>query len=77
MGDAHLPRPALCRRLDGIPQRSLALICGPAGFGKTTLVAEWAGTCALPVAWLSLDAADADLARLLRHFLAARLRLDF
>jgi LuxR family maltose regulon positive regulatory protein len=41
----------------------LTLISAPAGFGKTTLVQAWHNTPAgrsVPVAWLSLDAADND-----------------
>jgi len=43
------------------PQRKLTLICAPAGFGKTTLLAEW--VAAVPtklVAWVSLDPSDND-----------------
>jgi len=38
----------------------LALISAPAGFGKTTLVSEWAALSGHPVAWISLDEGDAD-----------------
>ena len=43
----------------------LTLVYGPAGSGKTMLVAQWRASCAdeLPVAWLSLDAGDNDPAR--------------
>jgi LuxR family maltose regulon positive regulatory protein len=41
------------------------LVYGPAGSGKTMLVAQWRASARaeLPVAWLSLDAADNDPAR--------------
>ncbi len=39
------------------------LISAPAGFGKTTLAAEWLQARELPAAWLSLDEDDNDLAR--------------
>ncbi|MFO7167086.1 MAG: transcriptional regulator [Chloroflexota bacterium] len=32
----------------------------PAGWGKTTALAQWAARSALPVAWYTLDAADRD-----------------
>jgi LuxR family transcriptional regulator, maltose regulon positive regulatory protein len=43
----------------------------PAGFGKTTLLAEWARSGPRPVAWLSLDEGDNDPARFWRHVAAA------
>jgi LuxR family maltose regulon positive regulatory protein len=39
------------------------LISAPAGFGKTTLAAEWLQARDLPAAWLSLDQDDNDPAR--------------
>jgi LuxR family maltose regulon positive regulatory protein len=43
----------------------LTLVYGPAGAGKTMLVAQWAGSAQAerPVAWLSLDPDDNDPAR--------------
>jgi hypothetical protein len=43
----------------------------PTGFGKTTLLADWATSASCPVAWLSLDEADNDPARSWRHVVAA------
>lgn len=41
--------------------RKLALVSAPAGFGKTTLLAEWvAAEPTRPVAWVSLDQSDND-----------------
>ncbi|MEM9163752.1 MAG: hypothetical protein AAGC54_11880 [Cyanobacteria bacterium P01_F01_bin.4] len=50
------------RLIDRIhPQRKLTLVCAPAGFGKTTLLAEWvAAVPTRPVAWVSLDQSDND-----------------
>ncbi len=45
-------------------------ISGPAGFGKSTLVATYLEARALPTAWLQLDAGDAD-ASTFAHFLGA------
>ena len=75
----HMPRlrPGLVRRprllaslTEGMA-RELVLVCTPAGFGKTTLLADWARADRRPVAWLSLDAADNDPARFWRHVAAA------
>jgi LuxR family maltose regulon positive regulatory protein len=62
-----IQRPRLLERLDAGMHRKLTLIAAPAGFGKTTLVSEWVAGCAKPVAWLSLDEGDRDLARLLTY----------
>lgn len=50
------------RLIDRIhPQRKLTLVSAPAGFGKTTLLAEWAAAVPTrPVAWVSLDQSDND-----------------
>ena len=55
-------RDRLLGRLEDGASKRLTLVSAPAGFGKTTLVASW---LARPendraVAWLSLDAGDAD-----------------
>jgi LuxR family maltose regulon positive regulatory protein len=66
-----VPRPRLLERLAEGMDRKLVLVCTPAGFGKTTLLAEWARRSQRPVAWLSLDAGDNDPARFWRHVAAA------
>ncbi|MGH3123076.1 MAG: hypothetical protein ACRDND_18900, partial [Streptosporangiaceae bacterium] len=66
-----LPRPRLAERLDEATRRGLVLVCAPAGYGKTSLLANWARHCQQPVAWLSLDASDNDPARFWRHAVAA------
>ena len=66
-----VPRPRLVARLNEGLHRKLTLISAPAGFGKTTLVSEWVAGCERPVAWLSLDEGDNDLARFLAYLVAA------
>jgi LuxR family transcriptional regulator, maltose regulon positive regulatory protein len=54
-------RPSLIERLERGATSRLTLVSAPAGFGKTTVLAEWlAATRAngRAVAWLSLDAGD-------------------
>src|SRR5215208_760295 len=72
-----VPRTHLVERLnEGLSSTpGVTLISAPAGFGKTTLVSEWTSSCKRPVAWLSLDEGDNDLARFLFYFVAALQRL--
>ncbi len=64
-------RPRLIDRLDESLQSKLTLISAPAGFGKTTLVSEWAAISGHPIAWLSLDEGDNDPTRFLTYLVAA------
>jgi LuxR family maltose regulon positive regulatory protein len=64
-------RPRLLERLAGGMACELVLVCTPAGFGKTTLLGDWARRGQRPVAWLSLDPGDNDSARFWRHVTAA------
>jgi LuxR family maltose regulon positive regulatory protein len=64
-------RPHLTTCLDEGQQRQLTLISAPAGFGKTTLVSEWIAGSGRPVAWLSLDSEDNDLARFLIYLVSS------
>ena len=66
-----LARPRLTDGLDEGLARGLLLVCAPAGFGKTALLAGWARQGRGPVAWLSLDQGDNDPARFWRHVIAA------
>ena len=66
-----VPRPRLAERLDEGMALGLMLVCAPAGYGKTVLLADWARRGQQPVAWLSLDAGDNDPARFWRHGVAA------
>jgi LuxR family transcriptional regulator, maltose regulon positive regulatory protein len=49
----------------------LTLVSAPAGFGKTTLLGEWALQSRLPMAWVSLDEGDNDLVRFLTYVVSA------
>ncbi len=70
-------RPRLSERLSHVTASKLILVSAPAGFGKTTLLAEWlAARSAAPtderqVAWLSLDPRDNDPAVFWPYFVAA------
>ena len=66
-----VPRPRLADQLDEGLGRGLVLVCAPAGYGKTVLLADWAQRGPQRAAWLSLDAGDNDPARFWRHAIAA------
>lgn len=66
-------RPRLIERLnEGFRSgNKLTLVSAPAGYGKTSLVAEWLRQKDQPFAWLTLDEADNDPARFFVYLLAA------
>jgi LuxR family transcriptional regulator, maltose regulon positive regulatory protein len=64
-------RPRLIERLQEGLGYDLVLVSAPAGFGKTTLVSEWAREDRLHVriCWLSLDEADSDPVRFFEYLI--------
>ena len=66
-----VPRPRLAGLLDEGLATGLVLVCAPAGYGKTVLLADWARRGGQRAGWLSLDAGDNDPARFWRHAVAA------
>ena len=66
-----VPRPRLTSLLGKITEHALTLVCAPAGYGKTTLLSEWAATCSLPIGWVSLDNSENDLSRFWSYLIAA------
>ena len=58
-----MARPRLSERLSRGAESALTLVSAPAGFGKSTLLAEWSAAAradARAAAWLSLDRRDND-----------------
>ena len=67
-------RPRLLDRLRRGTESRLTLVSAPAGFGKTTLLAEWLGGKEEDhrrIAWFSLDAADSDPASFWTYVVSA------
>lgn len=58
-GDAVL-RPRLIELLQANLDQPLILLTAPAGYGKTTLLAQFTAAAPLPVGWYQLDAGDND-----------------
>jgi LuxR family maltose regulon positive regulatory protein len=69
-------RPRLIQRLNAHLDRKLTLISAPAGFGKTTLLSEWAASMDRPVAWVSLDKGDEELTRFWSYLITALQRMQ-
>ena len=66
-----LSRPRLLGLLDDLLEYRLALVTAPAGYGKTTLLVDFAERAAYPVCWLSLDPLDRNPLRLVSYLTAA------
>src|ERR671917_32883 len=66
-----VPRPRLYEQLDEGARHELTVVSAPAGFGKTTLLADWSRRSELPVAWVSLDERDDDPVRFFLYLVAA------
>ena len=63
-------RPRLVEQLNQALSKPLTHVCAPAGYGKTTLIAEWLSSevgGAVRVAWYSLDDDDNDPNRFLSY----------
>lgn len=75
----HQPRPRsrlvsrshLIERLQQGMECALTLISASAGFGKTTLLAQWLAESNTPAVWLSLEPEDNDHFRFLTYLIAA------
>jgi LuxR family transcriptional regulator, maltose regulon positive regulatory protein len=59
-----------------VPTYRLTLLSTPAGYGKTTLLSQWARSSRLLIVWLSLDAEDNDLEHFWRYLLVAWARVQ-
>jgi LuxR family transcriptional regulator, maltose regulon positive regulatory protein len=63
-------RTALLNRLCGTADGTIVTIVAPAGFGKTTLLAQWAERDRRPVHWIDLEPEDDDAEILESRFAA-------
>lgn len=68
-GLAGVPRPGVTRLLQD--RTGLVVVAAPAGYGKTTAVAQWDDADGRPFAWARLDNLDNDPAHLLLHLTTA------
>ncbi len=66
-----VPRVGLVNRLRATRSSSLVVLAAPAGYGKTTVMAQWAVRDERPFAWVTIDGRDNDPVILLRHIAVA------
>jgi LuxR family maltose regulon positive regulatory protein len=65
--DDGIPRTALINKLRVARSTRVATVVAPAGYGKSTLLAQWSRKDGRPFAWLRVDERDNDPAVFLRH----------
>jgi LuxR family maltose regulon positive regulatory protein len=75
-GRAMVPRAALLERLLAASTTRLLCVTAPPGYGKTTLLAQWAERRSGRVAWVSLDRRDNDPVVLLSYLAVALDRVE-
>ena len=64
-------RPHLVAQMNSGLERKLILVSAPAGYGKSTLLAEWVHQAPMPVAWLTLESGDNTPSRFWPYFISA------
>lgn len=64
-------RPRLIERINQNINNKALLISAPAGFGKSTLLAEWSSQAQTPVCWVSLDKTENDPINFLSYLIAS------
>ena len=71
-----VPRPEVVDRLRASRQASVVAVSAPAGYGKTSLLVDWAEHERRPFAWVTVDDADNDPLVLLAHVVVALHRIE-
>jgi len=74
--DAQVPRAVLLDHLEASTRTPVAAVLAPPGYGKTTLLAQWAARDPRAFGWLTLDRRDNDPSLLLRSLAAAVDRIE-
>lgn len=66
-----LSRPRLLALIEELIDNRLMIVAAPAGYGKTSLLVDFAHSTQLPVCWYALDSLDQDPMRFIAHFISA------
>ncbi|MBA4420447.1 MAG: hypothetical protein C0391_04810 [Anaerolinea sp.] len=66
-----LARPRLSELLNEIIDKRLILISAPAGYGKTSLMVDFATKSTMPVCWYCIDRLEQNPQRFISYFIAA------
>lgn len=69
--EACVSRVGLVNRLRTTTATPIVLVAAPAGYGKTTLLAQWAARDERSAAWVTIDERDNDPLILVRHIAVA------
>jgi LuxR family maltose regulon positive regulatory protein len=72
----NIDRKALVDQLSNGLDKKLTLVSAPAGFGKSSVVANWTNSLDCGIAWLSLEVEDKDQYRFVRYCIAALQTID-
>ena len=64
-------RQHLIQSLDQGLHRKLTILSAPAGYGKSTLLSEWATGCKWPLGWITLESGDNDIERFIAYLISA------
>ncbi len=67
--DDILSRKRLVEMMNDLLDVKLAILAAPAGYGKTSLLIDFAAQTPWPICWYALDSLDADIIRFLSHFI--------
>jgi LuxR family maltose regulon positive regulatory protein len=66
-----LYRPRICQAIEQGLDRKLTIISAPAGYGKTSVLADFAQHCPIPVCWYTADERDRDLGTFIEYLVGA------
>lgn len=69
--DSTLPRARLLEWMDQHADDRVRMLAAEAGYGKTTLLADWARRTIRPIRWVKLDPSDAEWASFISYLVAA------